>query len=254
MPLHYIDPNPQGSTPVLLLHGLGADSNSWSLQLTALAEAGYRPIAPDTPGFGASPYDGRGWSISRVAAGIAELIEELGLGTAHVVGLSMGGTIAQQLALDYPHLLRKLVLVSTFAILRPDTISGWLYFIQRFILVNTLGLSAQAKVVSHRIFPGPQNAPLRAMLVDTISRADPRAYRKAMTCLGLFNSVGRLPEIVSTTLVITGSDDSTVTPARQQLLVRGIPGARQVIIPHAGHAVPVDQAETFNRELMNFLA
>ncbi len=234
--------------------GLVPISNSWSLQISALVVAGYRPIAPDTPGFGASPYDGRGWSISRVAAGVAELIEELGLGTVHVVGLSMGGTIAQQLALDYPQLLRKLVLVSTFASLRPDTISGCLYFLQRFILVNTLGLSAQAKVVSNRIFPGPQNAPLRAILIDTISRADPRAYRKAMTSLGLFNSVGRLAQIKSPTLVITGSDDSTVTPARQQLLVRGIQGARQVIIAHAGHPVPVDQTEIFNRELLKFLA
>jgi len=175
-------------------------------------------------------------------------------GFVAVVGLSMGGTIAQQLALDYPQLLRKLVLVSTFAILRPDTISGWLYFLQRFILVNTLGLTAQAKVVSNRIFPGPHNAPLRAILIDTISRTDLRAYRKAMTSLGLFNSVGRLGQIKSPTLVITGSDDSTVTPARQQFLVRGIPGARQVIIPHAGHAIPVDQAEIFNRELLKFLA
>jgi 3-oxoadipate enol-lactonase len=91
------------------------------------------------------------------------------------------------------------------------------------------------------------------MLVETISRADPRAYRKAMTSLGLFNSVNRLGEIKVSTLVVTGADDSTVSPARQRMLVDGIPSARQVIIPDAGHAVPVDQAERFNRELLAFL-
>jgi pimeloyl-ACP methyl ester carboxylesterase len=250
--LHYLDPNPAGHPAVLLLHGLGADATSWILQIPALTGAGFRPIATDTPGFGRSHYDGHGWSIRRMAADMAGLLEELRTGPAHVVGLSMGGTIAQQFALDYPHLTRKLVLVSTFAALRPDRLSGWLYFIQRFILVNTLGLPAQAKVVAQRIFPGPRNGQLREMLVQTISRADPRAYRKAMASLGLFNSVKRLGEIKIPTLVVTGADDTTVTPARQQSLVEAIPAARQVIVPDAGHAVPVDQAERFNRELLAF--
>lgn len=251
--LHYFDPNPAGRPAVLLLHGLGADANSWALQLPALITAGFRPIAADTPGFGGSPYDGHGWSIRRVAADMAGLLEELQVGSAHIVGLSMGGTIAQQVALDFPHLVRSLVLVSTFTVLRPDTFSGWFYFLQRFILVNTLGLPAQAKVVAQRVFPGPRNSQFREMLVDTISRADPRAYRRAMTSLGLFNSIKRLAEIKIPTLVVTGADDTTVTPARQRMLVEGIPAARQVIISGAGHAVPVDQSEQFNWELLAFL-
>lgn len=252
--LHYLDPNPAGYPAVLLLHGLGADANSWTLQLPALTGAGFRPIAPDTPGFGESPYDGGGWSIRRMAAELASLLEKLQTGPAHVVGLSMGGTIAQQFALETPHLTRSLVLVSTFAVLRPDSLSGWYYFLQRLILVNTRGLPAQANVVAQRIFPDPRHAQLREMLVETISHADPRAYRKAMASLGLFNSVKRLGEIKVPTLVVTGANDTTVTPARQRILVEGIPASRQVIIPDAGHAVPVDQAERFNRELLEFLA
>jgi 3-oxoadipate enol-lactonase len=251
--LNYLDPNPSGRPAVLLLHGLGADASSWTLQIPALTSAGFRPIATDTPGFGGSPYDGRGWSIPRVAAGVAALLEELGTGPIHVVGLSMGGTIAQQYALDFPQLTRSLVLVSTFSVLRPDNLSGWLYFLQRFIVVSTLGLSAQAKVVAQRIFPDPGHEQLRAMLVETISRADPRAYRRAMASLGLFNSVRRLGEIKVPTLVVTGADDTTVLPARQHMLVQAIKGARQVVIPAAGHAVSIDQAEIFNRELLGFL-
>ena len=251
--LHYLDPNAAGQPTVLLLHGLGADATSWTLQLPALTGAGFRPIATDTPGFGQSPYDGHGWSIRRIAAELASLLEELQTGPAHVVGLSMGGTIAQQFALDFPQLTRRLVLVSTFSVLRPDTLSGWFYFIQRLVVVNTLGLPAQARLVAQRIFPAPHQEYLREILVETISRADPRAYRKAMASLGLFNSMKRLGEIKVPTLVVTGADDTTVTPARQHLLVDGIPDARQVIVPHAGHAVPVDQAERFNRELLAFL-
>jgi pimeloyl-ACP methyl ester carboxylesterase len=64
--LHFLDPNPTGRPTVLLLHGLGADGSSWTLQLPPLIEAGFRPIAPDAPGFGKSPYDGKGWSVRKL--------------------------------------------------------------------------------------------------------------------------------------------------------------------------------------------
>jgi 3-oxoadipate enol-lactonase len=252
-PIHYLDPNHAGNPAVLLLHGLGADVRSWTLQIPALTGAGFRPIAVDLPGFGQSPYDGGVWSIRRMAAIMAGLLGELQTGSVHVVGLSLGGTIAQRFALDTPELTRKLVLVSTFAVLRPDNLSGWWYFLQRFFLVNTLGLPAQAKVVAQRIFPDPGHESLRNILVETISHADPHAYRKAMVSLGLFNSLKRLRQIKASTLVVTGADDTTVNPARQRLLVEGIPQAHQVVIPNAGHAVPVDQADRFNQELLKFL-
>jgi 3-oxoadipate enol-lactonase len=251
--IHFLDPNPEGGPPVVLLHGLGANANSWVLQFQPLSEAGFRPLAVDAPGFGESPFDGHGWTTRRVAAGVAGLLDELGAAPAHVVGLSMGGTIAQQLTLDFPTKVRSLVLVSTFARLRPDNVSGWLYFLRRFLVIYALGLKAQARVVAERIFPGEDRAPLRQLLVDSISQADLRAYRAAMGSLGSFNSVDRLGEIKVPTLVVTGRQDTTVLPMRQRMLVEGIRGARQVLIESAGHAVPVDQADEFNRELLRFI-
>jgi 3-oxoadipate enol-lactonase len=251
--LHFLDPHPPGRPAVLLFHGLGADSTSWALQLPALKEAGFRPVAPDAPGFGQSPYDGRGWNIRRVTAQMSGLLEELGTGPVHVVGLSMGGVIAQQFALDFPQLTQKLVLVSTFSVLRPETLGGWGYFAQRAAAVLLLGLKAQTQVVARRLFPDPQDQALREMFIAIVSRSDPRAYRKAMLSLGLFDSRKRLGEIQSPTLVVTGADDSTVSPGRQKILLEGIPGARQVVIPEAGHAVTVDQAEKFNQALLDFL-
>ncbi|KAF0107387.1 MAG: alpha/beta hydrolase fold protein [Anaerolineaceae bacterium] len=251
--LHFLDPNPNGTPAVLLLHGLGATGASWTPNLPALTAAGFRPLAPDAPGFGDSPYDGRGWSIPRAAASLAALLDELQTGPAHVVGLSMGGVIAQQFAHDFPQLVKKLVLVSTFSALRPDDLGGWIYFLRRLVAVNLFGLRTQARVVAGRVFPGADQASLREMLIETISRADPRAYRGAMRALGLFDSRKWLAEIKIPALVVTGADDTTVSPARQRLLVDGIPGARQVVVPQAGHAVPVDRAETFNRLLLEFL-
>lgn len=251
--MHFLDPSPSGAPVVLLLHGLGATGASWTLQLPALSAAGFRPLAPDAPGFGRSPCNGRGWTIRRVAAQLAGLLDGLMTGPAHVVGISMGGAIAQQFALDFSALTHKLVLVSTFAVLRPATFRGWLYFLQRFVVVNTLGLEAQAKLVAERVFPGPHNGQLRQVLIASIASAQPRSYRRAMLSLGLFDSRRRLCDIQAPTLVVTGQDDSTVDPVRQKLLVEGIPGARQVVVAGAGHAVNVDRPDEFNRLLVDFL-
>lgn len=251
--LHFLDPHPDGSPAVLLLHGLGANGSMWTLQFDDLIAAGYRPLAPDAPGFGDSPYDGRGWNFRRVAADLAALLRELETGPAHVVGLSMGGVIAQQFALDYPGLVRKLVLVSTFAVLRPSSLSQWLYFLQRLMLVHLAGLEQQSKIVAQRVFPAPEQESLREMAAAQIARADPRAYRAAMRHLGLFDSRRRLREIRVPTLVISGEHDTTISPARQKMLAGGIPGARQIVIPEGGHAVAIDQAAAFNRVLLEFL-
>ncbi|MDX9992003.1 MAG: alpha/beta hydrolase [Anaerolineales bacterium] len=251
--MHYLDPTPSNTPGVLLLHGLGANGTSWALQLDALQQAGFRPIAPDLPGFGDSPYDGSGWNFKRMAALLAELVSGLDAAPVHLVGLSMGGVIAQQFALDYPQHVRKLVLVSTFSFLRPTSLAQWLYFIQRVLIVHSLGLEQQANLVSKRVFPGPGQEELRRMAEAQIASADPRAYRAAMRCLGLFDSRKRLATIKTPTLVVSGADDSTVPLLHQKRLVELISGARQVILPQAGHAPPIDQAEAFNRHLLGFL-
>ncbi|PWH11930.1 MAG: 3-oxoadipate enol-lactonase [Anaerolineae bacterium] len=251
--LHFLDPHPVGSPVVLLLHGLGANGSMWTLQFEDLMAAGFRPIAPDVPGFGNSPYDGRGWSIRRVAADFVALLRELQTGPVHVVGLSMGGVIAQQLVLDFPEMVRKLVLVSTFSVLRPANFSQWLYFLQRLLVVHWVGLEGQSKLVAQRVFPAPEQESLRAMAAEQIARADPRAYRAAMRQLALFDSRKRLREIRVPTLVVSGGRDTTVSPERQRYLAQGIPGARQVLIPDGGHALAIDQAQTFNQVLLEFL-
>jgi len=251
--LHYLDPNPAGNPIVLLLHGLGANGSSWTLQFDPLVKEGFRPIAPDTPGFGASPYDGKGWSIQRSAAVMAKLLMDLNSNSAHVVGISMGGTIAQQIALDFPMVVKNLVLVNTYSILRPTRLSGWLYFLQRFILVHTLGLPTQAKFVAARIFPGEDQQVMRELLIEQINQADPRAYRAAMRSLGFFKSTPRLSQITVPTLVVTGDRDTTVSVASQRKLAEKIKGAKHVFIPDAGHAVTIDQPDLFNKELLDFL-
>jgi pimeloyl-ACP methyl ester carboxylesterase len=251
--IHYLDPGPTGGCPVLLLHGLGATADSWQLQMPALQEAGFRPIAPDSRGFGQSSYPGGGLTIPALAADLIALLDHLQIEQAHAVGISMGGTLALQLALEHPERVQKLALVNTFAALRPDNANQFLYFLLRLVLVHTLGLPAQAKAVAARIFPRPEEDILRQELLNQILQADPRGYRAAMRALARFNVSDQLAEIRCPALVITGQNDTTVAPQRQKTLVECIPGARQVVIAGAGHAASVDSPGAFNRALIEFL-
>ncbi|MBU0511683.1 MAG: alpha/beta hydrolase [Chloroflexi bacterium] len=251
--IHYRDHNPHGSPAVLLLHGLGATGDSWLMQIPTLVKAGYRVIAPDARGFGKSTYPGGGMSISDMAADMAALLQQAGITCAHIVGISMGGTLALQLALDHAELVHKLVLVNTFASLKPDIASHFFYFLLRLILVHGLGVPAQAGAVTRRIFPHPGQEELRQQLHDQIIQSNPRAYRGVMRSLALFDVVDRLGEIRAPTLVVTGENDTTVAPQRQRLMMESIPNSRQVVITDAGHAVTADQYEAFNRAMVNFL-
>ncbi len=250
--LHYLDPAPHNPRPVLLLHGLGSTAASWQAQLTALAEAGFRPIAVDLPGFGRSPYGGA-WSPEEAARAAFALLEDLNAVPADVVGISMGGTVALAAALEFPKKVRSLTLVNTFAALRPQGLRGWAYFALRMVVVHTVGLEVQGRTVVKHIFPKAGQEAMREALLAEIRQADPRAYRAAMRALARFNVVSRLGEIRCPTLIVTGEEDTTIPPTVQAELARGIPGARHVVISGAGHAVIADSPLAFNRALLEFL-
>jgi 3-oxoadipate enol-lactonase len=251
--IHYLDINPECKRVIVLLHGLGANGESWGLQIPTLAQAGFRVLAPDVRGFGQSSYPGGGLQITDLARDIANLLVNCQVSRADVVGISMGGTIALQMALDFPGHINHLVLVNTFASLRPHKMSIWLYFMIRGILVHTLGLPIQARTVARHIFPDPEQEAYRNVLIGQILQADPHGYRAALRALARFNVLSRLPEIHLPTLVITGEVDSTVPLKNQLPLVNNIIGARQEIIPQAGHAVIVEKPVEFNRILLDFL-
>ncbi len=246
----YLDPHPAGSPAVLLLHGLGSAGESWQRQFPALEAAGFRPLAPDIRGFGRSTFPGH-WSVPQVVADLQALLDALGIVRAHVVGISMGGVLAQAFALAHPQRVQRLVLINTFARLRPDGLKGWLYFLFRAVLVHTVGLKAQARTVAQRIFPHHPEA--RAVLYRQILQADPRAYRAAMRALARVDLTPRLAELTMPTLVVTGLADTTVPPANQAQLLHSLPHAQGLRIPGAGHGLIATHPAELNPALVNFL-
>jgi 3-oxoadipate enol-lactonase len=251
--LFYLDPYPDNHPVVFLLHGLGTEASSWTYQLDALGKAGYRPIAPDLPGFGRSKFHGDRWSIRYAAGVVLALADRLQIEQFHMAGISMGGTIALQTSIDYPHRITSLELINTFATLRPKRWNEWIYLLKRYFRARVRGVGAQAELTAKRIFPGPEQEDLRLELVTHIRQTDPLVYKQAMRELGFYDVRKRLQEIRIPTLVITGMNDTTVPLENQHDLACGIPGCLQVFIANAGHGVIIDQPAEVNRTMVEFL-
>jgi pimeloyl-ACP methyl ester carboxylesterase len=248
--IHYLDyygANPAG---VLLLHGLGATCDSWQLQTPALVDAGYRVIAPDMRGFGKSTYPGGSNNPEIIAHDMAELVRRLDLKKVHLVGISLGGTVALEFAINNPDLVETLVIANSFARLRPKKISLWIYYLVRLLLVHLIGIETQAEYVANRMF---NDDILRRTFKEQVCQSDPKGYRSTMRSLAFFDVTHEAVRIQKPTLVITGDQDTVVPLENQAELSELIPGSEHSFIPGAGHAVTVEKPDEFNQMLTDFL-
>lgn len=251
--IFFLDPKPGNQQPVILLHGLGTEASSWTYQFGALIAAGYRPIAPDLPGFGRSVFIGGTWSIRNTAKVIVSLADRLEIKRFHLAGISMGGTIALQAAIGQPERIASLVLINTFATLRPKHWNEWYYLLRRYVRARVRGAGSQAELTASRIFPGENRQELREELIKHIRQTDPTVYKQAMRELAIYDARRDLRKIRIPSLVITARNDTTVPLENQHDLYIGIPGCRQVFIENAGHGVIIDQPDVVNQTMIKFM-
>lgn len=248
--LHYLDTG-QGDA-ILFLHGLGSCGDDWVLQTPAFADA-YRLIAPDLRGHGQSSKPAGPYSAALFAADAAALLDALGVERAHVAGLSLGGLVAQQLAIDFPRRVRSLALINTFAHLLSGSALELARLLRRGLISLALPMGRNARLVARSLFPYPHQAELRRYAAQRLAQNDRAAYRASIAAIRRFDSRRHLGRIACPALIITGDRDRTVPFSRQRELAHGIRGARWEIVRDSGHATPIDQPDAFNSLLRAFL-
>jgi pimeloyl-ACP methyl ester carboxylesterase len=165
----------------------------------------------------------------------------------------MGGTVALQAAIDHPERIISLVLINTFATLRPKRWNDWFYLLRRYVRARVRGAASQADLTASRIFPGADQQELREELVKHIRQTDPVVYKKAMRELAVYDARRELKNIDIPSLVITARNDTTVPLENQHDLYAGIPGCRQEFIENAGHGVIIDQPDRVNQTMIKFM-
>jgi len=238
--------------PLLLLHGLGSSSDDWWFQTPAFAPH-FRLILPNLRGHKQSTTLRGPISIFTLAADIAQLMEALGIAQAHVLGLSLGGLVAQLLAIHFPQKVNKLMLVNTFAHLWPTSPREAFILARRVVVSKFLPPLTTAKVVARDLFPRPDQAALRDEVLTRGGVNDVASYRYLVDAIRRFDSRAQLDRIAAATLLVTGDRDAVVPRGCQRQLARGIRQVQWHIVRDSGHATPVDQPEEFNRVVLKFL-
>lgn len=248
--LHY-ETAGQGEA-VLLLHGLGSRSDDWQLQVPVFAER-YRVVTADMRGHGRTSKPPGPYSVPMMAADVLGLLEALAIDATYVIGLSMGGMIAFQLAVDHPERVRSLVIVNSGPELVARTLAERLQIVRRLALARLFNPERTAQFLGPRLFPKPEQAAVRAQFTAQWAENDPLAYRAAMRALVGWSVTDRLRAVSCPTLFVSGDRDYTPV-AYKEPYVAMMPNARLVVIRDSGHATPIDQAERFNAAVLEFLA
>jgi 3-oxoadipate enol-lactonase len=238
--------------PLLLIMGLGWTSHAWYRSRPTLNER-YRTIALDNRGVGKSDVPAGPYSIAQMAADAAAVLNAARVNTAHIFGVSMGGMIAQEFALQYPKKVRSLVLGSTAAggaqavRAEPEAL--------QVLMTRGQDSDAFAKAISRFIYDVGTSRDL--IEEDTALRrkfyppAD--AYFAQLQAISAWEAYSRLAQISAPTLVIHGENDRLVPPQNARLVAARIPGAKLVIIPGASHIFTTDQPDAAHGTILDFL-
>ncbi len=243
--------------PIVLIMGLTAGMDWWDPGLVDALSEKYRVLMFDNRGAGrtVTPEEGD-FSIEMFARDTAALMGKLGIERAHVFGFSMGGIIAQALALEYPEKVSKLVLGGTFCggkeTVMPSPQAS------KMLLDTSGGLEGAFSRALELMFPweflaanpGYAETFRKRFMSAPVNEHNARRQLVASMKLGTYS---RLPEIRVPVLVVTGADDILIPPENSDILVKGIPGAKLKKYKDAGHFFMAPAREEFIDDILSFL-
>ena len=237
--------------PVLLIHGLGSSGDDWAFQLPALA-AQHRLIVPDLPGAGRSAKPAGRYRIDGFATALWTLLDHLGHARVHLVGFSLGGAVALEMALQRPVAAHRLVLINSLPSYRVDTLAKWLEVNLHTALVRTLGLERTARMIARRLFPEPHRAAMRERVVSVLGANPIAPYLATARALAGWCTLDRLDRLHAPTLMLAAERDYTPLAEKQAHAARL--GATLAVIRGSRHGTPFDAIAATKACLLAFLA
>lgn len=243
--------------PLIFLNGLAGDHQYWMGQLRALSKH-FRCLALDNRDTGQSSYASASYTIPDLADDVAGFMEQLSLPAAHIVGLSLGGMIAQEIALRHPARVRSLLLVGTVA--KADawfsaTLDAYGCIRRQVRDTSEFFQVLLPWLVSHRYFEHPERVEwLKALLAQNPHPQKSEGFFRQFEAIRGHDAVGRLRSITCPVLIAAGEDDSIAPPRYSRQLAAHLPQARLEIMAGIGHAPPIEDPRGFNRLIEGFLA
>jgi 3-oxoadipate enol-lactonase len=236
--------------PVLLIHGLGGSGVDWALQVPAL-ERGFRLIIPDLPGCGSSsPPRGR-YTISGFASSLWTLLDQLEVPRSNIVGFSMGGAVALEMALQRPARVPRLALINSLATYQ-DQWRKWIYARSCAALIRLIGMRRAARIFAAGLFPKPWQQTFRDRAAAVVAAVPASSYLSMSRALEQWEATDRLDRLTSQTLVIAAEYDHTPVAEKRALAARL--GASIIVVQGSRHGTPFDASEATNSSLVALLS
>jgi pimeloyl-ACP methyl ester carboxylesterase len=238
---------------VLLVMGLAYPAAAWFRQVPALAER-HRVLTVDNRGCGGTgEAPGAPYTVEVMVADLLAVLDAAGVERAHVVGISLGGVLAQELALSHPDRLLSLALLATHSGMGTGI---WPLEVAEFLQARE-GLEAKERGEFSIPFNYHPDTPRELIEEDWRAReagtAGPVGYA-AQLGTAVWNGYDRLPAMAVPTLVMAGAQDRLVVPANSEQLAAAIPDAKLVLVEGANHILTTDRADEVNRALLEHFA
>lgn len=235
--------------PLVFVHGFTTTAEFWREQIEAFS-ARHQMIRINLPGHGCSPRpEDRNYTIDAFVEDVLEVYRALAIDPAVLIGLSMGGTVAQTFALSYPERVKALVLVGA----TPHGLGSDVNVDNVLKAIEDLGVVTASQTVIERSFGSAASRALIDFAKKEVAQTPAFVARQAIASLNASDSRAKLGDIRVPTLVIVGEEDIITPPKESQILAEGIPNSRLYNIPAAGHFPMLEQPNTFNQLLGEFL-
>lgn len=254
--LYYETYGDENERTLLLINGLGSDHREWLYQIPAFKRK-FRVIAFDNRGTGLSDAPPPPYTTAEMADDAAALLDHLGIARASVLGVSMGGLIAQMVAIRHPQAVEKLVLgctavggdrsikpppevMAAFSSFDPDDREGSVRRVLPYLYTEDFIRSCPEEIE-------------RFVRFSSTKKQSPEGYAGQLAAISTHSSWDLLSSIEAETLVITGTADRVIPPENSRLLAERIPHARLHLIEGAPHRLFAENHEEFNRVVLEFL-
>jgi 3-oxoadipate enol-lactonase len=243
--------------PLIMIIGLGSDQSNWRLQTTDFKNH-YQTITFDNRGAGKSDRPPGPYTIKMMADDTIGLIDHLGIDKAHILGVSMGGMIAQELAINHPERVNKLVLGSTFA--QRNETSGFTPEINKALEAyegsarDLASLRRVASVIIDYSFnKGSYRVTLLPLMKTAIRFSGITGFAEQLGAILAHDAADRLGLINASTLVMTGTEDRVIRPVSSDLIASLVQRSKLVKVLGGSHGFSGEMSGEFNREVLDFL-